>query len=426
MPTDNVTVTLCVAYTLAASGETRTATQTFELPLALVAPCVPPLKTAAFKMTLDTNRAGAPPSLMDLFADCLTQPPSILPSDQLSRIAGTGAFVLSFGYRNGADATILVSKNGGRYRIQAGSLEALTLIAAQLARRLQGYYASLPGGGAGPGESPAFTVGYSEPLPLADYLGLMEGHLNTRRRLLGLYSDLNDRCHEYRLVAKRLLVRWRDTSPAPLNGLDRLLEMSQDSIQQAARRVEDCQAGLAAAANRLACATCLLHLMLRFKFALDGRSAELVTHALPAAVVDSLEAGWEERADAGLVHLLQAVAAAGGVGGAGDRGSAGAGAAAGPAAAADAAAAAMSGLSALPSGGVGGASAFAVTRAGGAAAALAMPEDAVRLRQHLAALLDVLAKAGGRSSTLLSEALPAAAAGAASASVPSSAAAGRR
>ena len=46
-----------------------------------------------------------------------------LNEDFVERIATSAANVLSFQYYNGVDVTILVSKNAGRYRIQAGCLE---------------------------------------------------------------------------------------------------------------------------------------------------------------------------------------------------------------------------------------------------------------------------------------------------------------
>ena len=41
---------------------------------------------------------------------------------------------------NGTEVTILVSKNAGRYRVQAAKLEALYLVSAELVRRLTAHY----------------------------------------------------------------------------------------------------------------------------------------------------------------------------------------------------------------------------------------------------------------------------------------------
>jgi Bardet-Biedl syndrome 9 protein len=52
------------------------------------------------------------------------------------------ASVISFKYNNGQDATILVSKNAGRYRIQSStSFEAMWLITQDLTERLTSRFA---------------------------------------------------------------------------------------------------------------------------------------------------------------------------------------------------------------------------------------------------------------------------------------------
>jgi hypothetical protein len=51
-----------------------------------------------------------------------------------------GSLQMSFGYFCGGDATILVSKMGGRYRLQAGTLEALTMLSAALCDALNKYF----------------------------------------------------------------------------------------------------------------------------------------------------------------------------------------------------------------------------------------------------------------------------------------------
>lgn len=387
----------------AGAGETRAASASFALPLVLAVPPVPPLKTATFKLTVEANRSP-PPSLLDVFSDCLTQPPGVLPVDSLPRIVATGAFALSFGYRCGADATILVSKTGGRFRVQAGSLEALTLVTCQLCDRLTAYYAASEAesgsGLSSAGEAP-FAISFSEPLPLGDIMAAVEAHLAARRKLLAAYAELNDRCHEYRLVAKRLLVRWKDTSPAPLNGLDTLLELAQEAVQGAGHKVSEGQAALAAAANRLSCCIALMHRLLRLKFALNSRSAELISRALPSSVVDSLDRGWEEEADAGLVYLLRGLSTGSGTsaGTADIKGSV-AGGAGGMASAEAAAAIAAAANASIAGAGAGGGS------GGGSGASLSMPADITRLRARLAALLDCLSRAGPRAGSLVSDALP--------------------
>ena len=55
-------------------------------------------------------------------------------AEALSR--SQAANVLSFLFPGGQEASILVSKHGGRYRLQGNAFEALWLVLAELARRL--------------------------------------------------------------------------------------------------------------------------------------------------------------------------------------------------------------------------------------------------------------------------------------------------
>ena len=121
-------------------GDVRVAAASFDLPLALAAAVIAPVRASAFKFTLDTNRP--PVALPDLFADMLAQvrrwegrvaappppppacpparlqPACVLPPETLSRASASAGSVLSFGYYCGGDASILASKAGGRYRVQ--------------------------------------------------------------------------------------------------------------------------------------------------------------------------------------------------------------------------------------------------------------------------------------------------------------------
>jgi Bardet-Biedl syndrome 9 protein len=115
-------------------GEPRCSRTDVMLPLCLFCQVVPPVKNAAYKITLDTTRM--PPMLTTLFEDLVST--SVLAHDTNQRAASNN--VLSFQYFSGHDVTILVSKNAGRYRLQAGSFEALWLIADELCRRLTTYF----------------------------------------------------------------------------------------------------------------------------------------------------------------------------------------------------------------------------------------------------------------------------------------------
>ena len=139
MPSD-LTVRVAAAY-ITAAGEPRTAQLTVELPLCITCRLIPPLKNNTFKFTLDTNRM--PPQLPVLFDDMFSQPG--LTEDAIQRITASSANVLTFQYYNGDDATILVSKSAGRYRVQSGNLQALWMVSRDLVRRLNAHFSSSDG-----------------------------------------------------------------------------------------------------------------------------------------------------------------------------------------------------------------------------------------------------------------------------------------
>lgn len=147
-------------------GEPRSCTASISLPLTMCGRSVPPVKTADFKYTLDTNR-GAPP-LWAIFED-------LLPPEE--RGAGENASnVVSFQFHSGGEATILVSKNSGRYRVQGGSMESTWLLGSELARRLNLHFQHTAGGPEEP-----FEISCSDELPLPEYFAVIDMHHEIRK-----------------------------------------------------------------------------------------------------------------------------------------------------------------------------------------------------------------------------------------------------
>ncbi len=54
--------------------------------------------------------------------------------------------------------------------------------------------------------------------------------LQARVRINELTAQLNDVAHQYRMVEKRLLVRYKDRNPTPLGGLDALMKETYDRL----------------------------------------------------------------------------------------------------------------------------------------------------------------------------------------------------
>ena len=297
-PPSSLCATVAASYDAPGVGP-QVARADLTLPLALAAEVVPPVKAAEYKVTLDTNRP--PPPLSELFADVLVASPAA---------GGAGANVLSFRLAAGGEATILVSKNAGRYRVQARSFEALALIADELCRRLKEHFGGGVGGSASM-DGEAFEMGYEEPLPLQDYFALVDAHFEARARAAGGLATLERRAETARAVQRRLLVRYRDKNPSPLGSLDALLEDTLARLMSTGESIEVAQCDTVAAGRRLAAGTRLLLLLLRLRFRLSDEETAALACYLTAEVDDSLEQGWEETTDAALVHLLRTALAKG-------------------------------------------------------------------------------------------------------------------
>ena len=176
------------------------------------------------QFTLDTNKT--PPALPVLFDDMFSQPG--LTEDAIQRITASSGNVLTFQYFNGEDATILVSKTAGRYRVQSGNLQALWMVSSDLVSRLTNYFTVGEGKEQEAGEP--FAIAYQEPLPLADFFACIDEHFQCRKTLADAEATLNDRAHQFRLIQKRLLVRFKERNPSPLTNLDMLLHGTYNQL----------------------------------------------------------------------------------------------------------------------------------------------------------------------------------------------------
>lgn len=244
--------TVTATYT-SSNGEPRVVSHTVALPLYLACRPAAPSKSALCKVILDTEGHAAVP-LTDLFADLLYAaqdsgvdvnevlgsaatramgfqlfPPSVtnLSAARINSSSGSGASLSPV-------VSIMVSKNSGRYLLQADSFPALQLIASELERRLNAKLAPV-GGDANSNSNSSLLSAVSvarcaDPIPTDDYFLAVGAHFATRQRLNELSSALNDCAHQYRLVEKRLLVRFKDKNPTPLGGLDLLLRETYDRI----------------------------------------------------------------------------------------------------------------------------------------------------------------------------------------------------
>jgi Bardet-Biedl syndrome 9 protein len=301
----NSNVVKVSAMFLTASGEPRTAQCNIELPMFFFARLIPPVKEPLFKFKLDTNK---PPVLLaTLFTDMI----GVLGNGEAD-IENTANYVLTFRYwvedENSAplNATILLSKNAGRYRVQSNYLPALWFVGNELCKRLQKYFASqvMDGG------TDDFQMWYDEPsLPLQDFFVCIDDHFNCRVALNEKKSQLNDCAQQFRTIEKRLLVRFKDRNAVPLQQLDVIMAETYHRLMQLADDVGNTQIQLGTLANNLSCVTSLMLLLMKLKYKLNQPSFNMLQAHLSPVVIDNEHQGWQESTDAAMTSLLRTVLA---------------------------------------------------------------------------------------------------------------------
>merc|ERR1711865_70021 len=133
----------------------------------------------------------------------------------------------------------------------------------------------------------------------------MDDHFALRKHLEELRTELADRTQQYRVIQKRLLVRFKDRNPSALNQLDTLLSLTFEQTVQLTEAIEDVERALKTVSCHLSAATELVLLLIRFRFELDDENFRILRLHLSPEVCDTIEQGWEEQVDASLIHLLR-------------------------------------------------------------------------------------------------------------------------
>ncbi|KAL1781633.1 PTHB1 isoform X1 [Sigmodon hispidus] len=255
----------------------------FRLPLKLI--CLPgqPSKTANHKLTIDTNKS--PVSLPGLFPDFANQSDD----DQVN--------VMGFRLLGGSRVTLLASKTSQRYRIQSEQFEDLWLITNELILRLQEYFEKQG--------TKDFACSFSGCIPLQEYFELIDHHFELRLNGEKLEGLLSERAVQFRAIQRRLLTRFREKTPAPLQHLDTLLDGTYKQVIALADAVEENQDRLWQSFASLRSATHLLILLVRLWQKLSADQTAILEAAFLPLQEDTQELGWEETVDAAIAHLLK-------------------------------------------------------------------------------------------------------------------------
>jgi Bardet-Biedl syndrome 9 protein len=250
-------------------------------PLLLVARPVSPVKNTAFSVQINTDKSP-PPSLVDLFQD-------------MAAYGTVAPNVLSLHYLNGADATVLVSKNAARFKLQGSTMEGLWLLAHEVTRRVRSLY----------DEAGRALFEMPDEVPLADFLGVVDTHWAIRKEMAVAQTGLDQAADLFRAVEKRLLARFRDRSPADATAVAVLFEESYKLLQERADAVTLAKRRLRQAAAMLNCCAQLTWLCIELKSPhMNTEDANTLRALFRCSVSDTNDVGWEEVTEAVLAKVL--------------------------------------------------------------------------------------------------------------------------
>uniref|UniRef100_A0A1A8JRU2 Bardet-Biedl syndrome 9 n=1 Tax=Nothobranchius kuhntae TaxID=321403 RepID=A0A1A8JRU2_NOTKU len=281
-PPADLTGDIIVSYS-SPTGVPRVLQSRFSLPLALV--CVPssPAKNTKFKITVDTNQP--PVDLSSIFREFS------------AKTEDKDGSSLAFQLLSGTKVTVVASKTSQRYRIQSDSFEDMWLVVKELLQRFDQHFAKLG--------IKDFRKSFSGSLPLQDYFLSVDHHFQLRVSAKQYQDLLSERAVQFRAIQRRLLTRFKDKTPAPLQNLDTLLEATYSQVMALAEAAEDNRALLEQAFVRLRSATHLLVLLLSLWQGLTPDQTAILEATLLPLLQDTPQLGWEESCDAAVSHLLR-------------------------------------------------------------------------------------------------------------------------
>ncbi|XP_025056351.1 protein PTHB1 isoform X3 [Alligator sinensis] len=265
------------------TGVPRVAQCKFRLPLRLICFPAQPSKTANHKLTIDTNKP--PVSLVRLFPDFSDQSDE----DQVNS--------LGFQFLAGSRTTLLASKTSQRYRIQSDQLEDIWLIANELTLRLEEHFKKQ--------NCKDFLCIFSGSIPLQEYFECIDHHFELRLNAEKFQELLSERAIQFRAIERRLLARFKDKTPAPLQHLDTLLEGTYRQVIALADAAEENQANMFQAFVKLKSATHLVIMLISLWQKLSPDQIAILESTFLPLMQDTQELGWEETVDAAISYLLR-------------------------------------------------------------------------------------------------------------------------
>eukprot|EP00118_Oscarella_pearsei_P013887 m.115130 g.115130 ORF g.115130 m.115130 type:complete len:899 (+) comp37533_c0_seq3:53-2749(+) len=205
------------------------------------------------------------------------------------------ANAMGFHFHADLQVTLLASKNSQRYRLQSDRFEAMAMICEEFNQRVHQYYS----------QTEDFATSYTVALPLPDYFQLIESHLSARHSRKKFAHLLDERAKQFRSIQKRLLTRFKDKTPAPLINLDTLLDGTYRQIVALGEANEANEVTIKERANALEAGTKLLLFLIGLWTDLSKEESELLESVLCPEVDFLGEQGWEETVDAAVSQILK-------------------------------------------------------------------------------------------------------------------------
>ncbi|XP_013051463.3 protein PTHB1 isoform X3 [Anser cygnoides] len=279
----NCVVSCSTPTELNPEGIPKVAQCKFKLPLRLICFPAQPSKSANHKITIDTNKP--PISFLTIFPDFAD------PSED------DQANVLGFQFLTGSKITLLASKTSQRYRIQSDQLEDLWLITKELTLRLEEHFKKQ--------NCKDFACTFSGSIPLQEYFELIDRHFELRLNAEKFRELLSERAVQFRAIERRLLTRFKDKTPAPLQHLDTLLEGTFREVIALADAAEKNQANMFQAFTKLKSATHLVIMLISLWQKLNADQIAIMEAAFLPLAEDTQELGWEETVDSAISSLLR-------------------------------------------------------------------------------------------------------------------------
>lgn len=100
---------------------------------------------------------------------------------------------------------------------------------------------------------------------------------------------LAQRASQFRAIQRRLLTRFKDKTPAPLQNLDTLLEGTYRQLIHLAETIQENDLALEVASNALSCATNLFNFILKIWTNMSDEEYGVLRSCITPLVVDTLD-----------------------------------------------------------------------------------------------------------------------------------------